>query len=126
MGWTDNPQSQATTRLNCLIMKVADALAPSRELFVEAWIATTGKPHPNITVGDPCRFQAAVARKIRMRSSTAAGAAGLFSRALSNVRRFIYRRPKSKYSVGNYIFWAKTTTIEVESNEEILIELFSG
>ena len=34
--------------LNSLIEKVADAPAPSRELFAEVWFATTGKQHPDI------------------------------------------------------------------------------
>ena len=37
-----------TARLNSLIEKVADAPAPSRELFAEVWFATTGKQHPDI------------------------------------------------------------------------------
>ncbi|MCJ2078844.1 hypothetical protein MKK68_24935 [Methylobacterium sp. E-016] len=35
-------------RLNSLIERVADAPAPSRELFAEVWFATTGKQHPDI------------------------------------------------------------------------------
>ncbi|MCJ2039225.1 hypothetical protein MKK55_09760 [Methylobacterium sp. J-059] len=35
-------------RLNSLIKRVADAPAPSRELFAEVWFATTGKQHPDI------------------------------------------------------------------------------
>ena len=33
---------------NSLIEKVADAPAPSRELFAEVWFATAGKQHPDI------------------------------------------------------------------------------
>ncbi|TXM71370.1 hypothetical protein FV226_15605 [Methylobacterium sp. WL12] len=37
-----------TARFNSLIERVADAPAPSRELFAEVWFATTGKQHPDI------------------------------------------------------------------------------
>ena len=44
----EKPQPPAAAHLNSLIEQVADAPAPSRELFAEVWFATTGKQHPDI------------------------------------------------------------------------------